>query len=74
MTSGTLDLAHGLAVQNSTVAPVGTAAIVFEQSVGGAFTFGGLAGTAPIALTDIGNNPVTLTVGNNNASTAYSGS
>ncbi len=73
VSSGTLDLLHSLAVQNSTVAPIGSAAIVFDQSVGGAFTFGGLGGAAPIALTDIGNNPVTLTVGNNNASTAYSG-
>ena len=73
VTSGTLALLHSLAVQNSTVVPVGTARIVFDQSVGGAFTFGGLGGTAPIALTDNGGNPVALTVGNNNASTAYSG-
>jgi fibronectin-binding autotransporter adhesin len=73
VTSGTLDLLHSMAVQNSTVAPVGTAAIAFDQSVGGAFTFGGLGGTAPVALTDNGGNPVTLTVGNNNQSAAYSG-
>ncbi len=72
VTSGTLDLQHSLAVQNSTVAPVGTAAIVFDPLGGGIFTFGGLGGTAPIALTDTGGSAVALTVGNNSAAAAYS--
>ena len=35
VSSGTLDLLHSLAVQNSTVATIGSAAIVFDQSIGG---------------------------------------
>ncbi|MBI2512681.1 MAG: autotransporter-associated beta strand repeat-containing protein [Opitutae bacterium] len=68
--SGTLTLAHSLALQNST----------FNYSGGslgfGALTsatFGGLAGTQSLALTNASSGAVALTVGGNNASTTYSG-
>ena len=70
VSSGTLNLSNGLALQNSTVTAGG---IVFDQSGSRAFTYGALAGSTNFALTDNGGNPVALTVGNNNASTAYSG-
>ena len=45
------------------------------QFVGGigAFTFGGLTGSANLSLTDGNASPVTLSVGNNNAETTYTG-
>ena len=36
-------------------------------------TIGGLAGTGNVALTDASNNAISLTVGGNGVSTAYSG-
>ena len=39
----------------------------------GSVTLGALQGTGQISLQDLSANPVTLTVGNNNASTTYSG-
>ena len=47
--------------------------VVFDQTVGGAFNIGGLAGTDNLNLQDNGYNPVSLTVGGNNASTVYTG-
>ena len=51
--------------------------LVFDSSVGGAFTVGGLAANSSgpgydIALQDNAGNPVALTVGGNNSST-YAG-
>ena len=71
---GTLNLSNALALQNSTFATGGT--LVFDQSVtGNAFTFGGLSGSANIALLNNASTPaaISLTVGGNNAFTAYSG-
>lgn len=71
--AGTLILANGNAIQNSTVATGGTG-IVFSSVVGShAFTFGGLSGSTNLALTDQASNNVALTVGGNNESTTYSG-
>jgi len=70
---GTLNLANTLALQNSTL--IGAAGgVVFNSSVSShAFTLGGLSGAFNIALLDSSSNPVALSVGNNNASTTYSG-
>ncbi len=71
VTSGKLDLANSLALQNSTLT---TAGITFDSAVGShAFTLGGLSGSGNINLADTGLNNVALSVGNNNASTTYSG-
>jgi fibronectin-binding autotransporter adhesin len=75
LSAGTLNLSNSLALQNSTLAySAGT--LVLDQSVGSnAFTFGGLSGTSAIALQNNAGSPaaVALTVGGNNATTAYSG-
>ena len=75
--AGTLWLSNQNAAQNSTVTMSG-GSLVFDGAVGGAFTFGGLAATSAgpgydIALQDGAANPVALTVGGNNANTAYAG-
>ncbi len=73
VSSGTLNLANTLALQNSTLA---SGTIVFDSSVSShAFTFGGVKGGTNIALQDNAGSPnaVALTVGNNNQSTAYTG-
>ncbi len=75
VTGGTLRLSNSLALQGSTLATGGTG-IVFDSSVAThAFTFGGLAGSANLALADNAGSPnaVALTVGNNNATTTYTG-
>lgn len=66
---GTLILANGNAVQYSTVH---TGPIAFGPSIG-SFVFGGLIGTGGLALVDSGGAPILLKIGNNNASTIYSG-
>ena len=73
--NGTLNLSHSNALQHSTLA-IGGGTVVFDQSVTShAFTLGGLSGSGNLALQDNAGppNPVTLTVGGNNASTLYSG-
>ena len=60
------------AAQDSTVAVNIDAGLQFSSSIG-AFTLGGLSGANNFALADSGGAPVTLSVGNNNASTSYSG-
>jgi autotransporter-associated beta strand protein len=73
VTAGSLNLANSQALQNSTVATGGTG-IVFDSSVvSHAFTFGGLSGTADLALQDNASNAVTLSVGNNGSTQSYSG-
>ena len=39
----------------------------------GAFTFGGLSGSADLSLTDLGSAAIALSVGNNNSETTYGG-
>ena len=70
----TLFLGNALAVQNSTVQMTAglNNSVQFNGGIG-AFTFGGLSGSANLSLTDLGAGPVTLSVGNNNAETTYSG-
>jgi fibronectin-binding autotransporter adhesin len=72
---GTLDLSNQLAIQNSTL-NVTTGAVAFDSSVSGnAFTIGGLSGSGNVALQNNAGTPaaIALSVGNNNASTSYSG-
>ncbi len=69
---GTLLLGNGKAVQNSTVAVNVGGALAFSSSIG-KFTVGELSGANNIALVDTIGNPVTLSVGNNNASATYAG-
>ena len=79
MTAGSIRLANSLALQSSTLT-VGVAnGVVFDASVASnAFTLGGLAGAATTGSFALLNNaatpaPITLTIGNNNANTTYSG-
>ncbi len=73
VTAGSLVLAHTQALQNSTLA-TGGAGIVFDSSVTSrTFTFGGLSGSAGLALQDNAGSAVTLTVGGNNTTQTYSG-
>ena len=70
---GSLVLANSNALQNSTLSSAGA---IFDSSVAGrAFTLGGIAGAFNTVLADnaASSNAVALTVGKNNASTAYSG-
>jgi autotransporter-associated beta strand protein len=69
---GSLTLGHPLAVQNSTV-NVGPANGLTFSSGNTSPTIGGLSGPGSIALQDAGFNPVTPSVGANNASTVYTG-
>ena len=75
MSGGTLKLSNANALQVSTLA-LNSGSIAFDASVSPAsFTLGGLSGSGNLALL---NNafvpaPVSLTVGGNNASTAYGG-
>ena len=74
--SGTIALSNSAAMQYSTLTDNGTAAttLSFGSAITSA-TLGGLAGGANISLQNTASTPaaVTLTVGNNNASTVYSG-
>ena len=72
ISSGTLTLAHPLAVQNSTVNLGSGGALCFAAGNTNS-TLGGLAGAGGLALATAASEPVTLTVGNNNQSTTYSG-
>lgn len=75
MTAGTLDLANSNALKSGTLTANG-GTLLFDKAVtGNAFTLGGLAGTAGILLQNNATTPapITLTVGSNNASTAYFG-
>ena len=71
--SGTLKLADALALQNSVLGSGGTG-IVFDSAVTErAFTLGGLGGNGNLALADSAANAITLTVGNGDLSSSYSG-
>ena len=76
ITGGVLNLSNSAALQASTViAPTASgASIVFDPSVSShAFTFGGLGDGGSLTLQDNAGTPITLTVGDNNGSTTYSG-
>jgi autotransporter-associated beta strand protein len=70
VTDGTLQLAHTLALQASTV-QYGGGTITFSEITNA--TLGGLAGSRDLNLMNAASAPVTLTIGNNNSSTTYSG-
>ncbi|HTS16529.1 MAG TPA: autotransporter-associated beta strand repeat-containing protein [Verrucomicrobiae bacterium] len=71
LSSGTLSLNNSLALQNSTLYDLTNFHLVFGAPT--AYTLGGLSGTGSIMLTNGAGSGVALTVGNNNATTAYSG-
>jgi autotransporter-associated beta strand protein len=71
MQAGTLVVSNQLALQNSTLNYVG-GYVQFGLGMG-TNVFGGLAGTANLALTNSGSG-IVLFVGNNNSNAAYSGS
>jgi autotransporter-associated beta strand protein len=71
--AGTLTLANGSALQNSTLNITG-GTLQFDGGVSSnAFVFGGLAGTINIALANSYSASIALTVGNNNSNSTYSG-
>ncbi len=72
VSQGSLVLANSLALQNVLFAnPTG---IVFDSSVSThAFTLGNLTNSFNLALADNAGNPLALSVGNNNADSAYGG-
>ena len=72
ISAGVLQLGNASALQNSTVTPSADNDLTFGTSLT-PFTLGGLSGSNNLALSDTGSNAVTIQVGNNNASTSYSG-
>ena len=68
---GTLALGSPLALQQSTLDTSGGGVLSFGTLT--AATFGGLTGSGNLALSNATSSAVTLSVGNNNASTTYSG-
>jgi autotransporter-associated beta strand protein len=78
LSAGTLRLGNQQALQNSTLSHSGTGSLLFDSGVAtNAFTFGGLSASstaATLALANTAGTAITLTVGGNNASTAYAGS
>jgi autotransporter-associated beta strand protein len=73
ITQGTLKLSNTSALENSTL-NYAAGALTFDSGVAShAFTLGGLSGSVSILLKDALNNPVALSVGNNNVDTTYSG-
>ena len=71
ISSGTLQLAHPLALQNSTLDTSGSGCLSFGGQT--AATLGGLLGPGSLSLTNTASAAVALTVGADNASTTYSG-
>ena len=71
ISGGTLALGSPLALQNSTLDTSGSGALSFGSLT--AATFGGLTGPGTLNLADSPFGPVALSVGNNNASTTFSG-
>ena len=70
--AGTLAISNTLALQKSTLNLVG-GALSFGAGLN-AFTFGGLAGSQNLGLTNAFGTAIALTVGNNNSDSTYSGS
>ncbi len=73
--AGTLQVGNSLALQNSTVTLNETNGLTFTAGLGTA-TFGGLAGSGNLALQDLASPTpaaISLSVGNNNANSTYSG-
>jgi len=72
ITGGTLQLGNANAVQNSTLTVRVANSVAFSSGIG-TFNAGALAGSGNLVLSDTASNPVTLSVGGNNATTTYSG-
>lgn len=72
ISGGVLQLGNANALQNSTVTESTANGLAFTPGIG-TFTLGGLAGASNQALQDTNSGTVTVNVGNNNASTTYSG-
>jgi len=70
--TGTLVITNPLALQNSNVAINTANGLGFATGVDTA-TVATLSGTYNETLVDAGNNPVTLTIGNNNTASTYNG-
>ena len=78
VSGGTLVLNNSKALQNSTLIATAAGSVNFSSYVSSrTFTFGGLSGAAGVNLTLEDNaatpDPITLIVGNNNASTTFAG-
>ena len=76
LTAGLLVLGSKYAIQNSTLSTLTSEGnLAFGNITGHAFIFGGLNGSGNITLNDNAAtpNPVALTIGNDNATTTYSG-
>jgi autotransporter-associated beta strand protein len=74
ITAGKLDLSNSSALQNSTLSYTLANSLIFDSSVASdAFTLGGLSGSTNLGLTNNASAAVSLSVGNNNSSTTYSG-
>ena len=74
ISNGTLQVANSLALQGSTLSYNGAGSLVFDPGITAA-TLGALSGTNNLSMTNLSSSPIVpLTVGGNNASTAYSGS
>ncbi len=71
ITGGTLALGNSLALQNSTLNTSGSGILSFGSL--SAATLGGLTGPGTVALGNTASAAVTLSVGNNNANTTFSG-
>jgi autotransporter-associated beta strand protein len=70
-TGGAIELGNSLALQDSVVNLTDpTASLIFLSS---SITLPGLTGNQPLQLVSSGASPVTLTIGNNNVTTAYTG-
>jgi autotransporter-associated beta strand protein len=71
ISSGTLALRSALALQQSTLDTRGSGTLSFGTLT--AATFGGLAGLGTLNLSNTAHSAVAFSVGNNNASTTFSG-
>jgi autotransporter-associated beta strand protein len=69
---GTVQLANANAVQSSSVSVNVNNGLAFSGGIG-TFNVGALAGAGNILLTDLASSAVNLSVGDNDASTTYSG-
>ncbi|MEI8314684.1 MAG: autotransporter-associated beta strand repeat-containing protein, partial [Verrucomicrobiota bacterium] len=71
ISGGQLVLARNIGLTNNTITVNTNGGLVFSNAT--SFLIGGLAGTSNLTLTDTAGAAVTLSNGNNNASTTFSG-
>lgn len=74
LSAGTLIIANSAALQNSTLTYSTSGGSLIVADPVAALTLGGLAGDRALPLTNTLGTPLALTVGQNNASTTYTGS